>query len=78
MTNEQKFTNAEERNAAHNRVCRAVETAAKQSVTDCNHLGNAAKMREAPSPPRRGTAMYSQKTKLLEYWTIVRFPRKIR
>lgn len=35
--------------AAHNRVCRAVETAAKQSVTDCNHLGNAAKMREALS-----------------------------
>lgn len=37
----------EEAIAAHNRVCRAVETAAKQSVTDCNHLGNAAKMREA-------------------------------
>lgn len=30
--------------AAHNRVCRAVETVAKQAVTDCNHLGNAAKM----------------------------------
>lgn len=37
----------EEAIAAHNRVARAVETAAKQSVTDCNHLGNAAKMREA-------------------------------
>lgn len=35
--------------AAHNRVCRAVETVAKQAVTDCNHLGNAAKMREALS-----------------------------
>lgn len=35
--------------AAHNRVCRAVETAAKHAVTDCNHLGNAAKMREALS-----------------------------
>lgn len=33
--------------AAHNSVCRAVEAAAKQSVTDCNHLGNADKMREA-------------------------------
>ena len=33
--------------AAHNRVCRAGEEAAKQSVTNCNHLGNAAKMREA-------------------------------
>ena len=37
----------EEAIAAHNRVCRAVETAAKQSVTDCNHLGNAEKMRKA-------------------------------
>ena len=37
----------EEAIAAHNRVCRAVEAAEKQSVTDCNHLGNAAKMREA-------------------------------
>lgn len=26
-----------------------IETAAKQSVTDCNHIGNAAKMREALS-----------------------------
>ena len=33
--------------AAHNRVCRAVESATKQAATDCNHLGNAAKMREA-------------------------------
>ena len=33
--------------AAHNRVCRAVETAAKQSVTNGNQLGNAARMREA-------------------------------
>ena len=33
--------------AAHNSVARAVEAAAKQSVTDCNHLGNADKMREA-------------------------------
>ena len=35
--------------AAHNRVCRAVETAAKQSVTNGNQLGNAARMREALS-----------------------------
>lgn len=35
--------------AAHNRVCRAVEEVAKQSVTNCNQLGNAAKMREALS-----------------------------
>lgn len=32
--------------AAHNRVCRAVETAAKQSVTNGNRLGNAAELRE--------------------------------
>lgn len=37
----------EEAIAAHNRVYRAVEAAEKKSVTDCNHLGNAAKMREA-------------------------------
>ena len=41
------FATKAEAIAAHNRVCRAVETAAKQAVTDCNHLGNAAKMREA-------------------------------
>lgn len=43
------FVTEAEAIAAHNRVCRAVETAAKQAVTDCNHLGNAAKMREALS-----------------------------
>ena len=34
---------------AHNRVCCAVEAAAKQAVIDCNNLGNYEKMREALS-----------------------------
>ena len=48
-----------------------IEAAAKQAVTDCNHLGNAAKMREALERIRRELILDSCRRTITKFHDIV-------